>query len=70
MATQIVDGGDVIVVQAKGNNLTRAGQRYDNVYVIHFKDARIIRYEEYADTELMAPVLPDRIASKAPPKST
>ena len=72
VATRIVDGGDVIVVQAKGNHLTRAGQRYDNdyVFVIHFKDAMIVRYEEYADTELMARVLPDRIASKALPKST
>src|SRR5512146_394792 len=44
--TRVIDGGDVIVVQARGKNLTRDGQRYDNdyVFVIHFKDGRIIRY--------------------------
>ncbi len=66
VATRIIDGGDVIVVQAKGNNLARDGQRYDNdyVFVIHFQDAKIIRYEEYADTPLMARVLPDRGVAK------
>ena len=66
----IVDGGDVVVVQARGSNLTRDGQRYDNdyVFVIHFKDGRISRYEEYCDTELIARVLPDRNAAKLLPK--
>lgn len=70
VASRIIDGGDVIVVQARGNNLTRDGQRYDNdyVFVIHFKDEKIVRYEEYADTDLMACVLPDRIAAKSMPK--
>lgn len=70
VASRIIDGGDVIVVQATGNNLTRHGQRYDNdyVFVIHFQDARIVRYEEYADTQLMARVLPDRIAAKSMPR--
>lgn len=68
--TRVIDGGDVIVVQARGKNLTRDGQRYDNdyVFVIHFKDGRIIRYEEYCDTELIARVLPDRITAKSMPK--
>jgi ketosteroid isomerase-like protein len=46
--TRLIDGGDVIVVQAMGRNLTRDGQRYDNDYafVIHFRDGRIARYEE------------------------
>lgn len=69
-ATCIIDGGDVIVVQAKGRNLTRDGQRYDNDYafVIHFRDAKIARYEEYCDTDLIARVLPDRQAAKLLPK--
>ncbi|MFM9924503.1 nuclear transport factor 2 family protein [Variovorax sp. H27-G14] len=64
---RIVDGGDVIVLQARGKNLTRDGQRYENdyVFVIHFEDGKIVRYEEYCDTELMARVLPDRIAAKS-----
>jgi len=67
----LIDGGDVIVVQARGRNLTYDGRRYDNdyVFVIHFKDGKIVRYEEYCDTELIARVLPDRIAAKSIPKS-
>jgi ketosteroid isomerase-like protein len=68
--TRLIDGGDVIVLQARGKNLTRDGQRYDNDYVflIHFEDGKIVRYEEYCDTELIARVLPDRIAAKSMPK--
>lgn len=65
--TRLIDGGDVIVLQARGKNLTRDGQRYDNdyVFVIHFEDGKIVRYEEYCDTELIGRVLPDRIAAKS-----
>ena len=68
--TRLVDGGDVIVVQARGRNLTRDGQHYDNDYafVIHFRNGKIARYEEYCDTELVARVLPDRNEAKLLPK--
>lgn len=68
--TRVVDGGDVVVVQARGESLTRAGQRYDNDYafIIHFRDGKISRYEEYCDTDLIARVLPDRNAAKSLPK--
>ena len=68
--TRVIDGGDVVVLQARGSNLTRDGQRYDNDYafVIHFRDGKIARYEEYCDTELIARVLPDRTAAKSMPK--
>ena len=71
LPTRVIDGGDVIVVQARGRNLTSDGRRYDNDYafVIHFRDGRIARYEEYCDTELIARVLPDRIAAKSLPKA-
>lgn len=70
MPTRLIDGGDVVVLQARGRNLTRDGQRYDNdyVFVIHFEDGKIVRYEEYCDTELIARVLPDRVAAKALPR--
>ena len=70
--TRVIDGGDVIVVQANGKNLTHDGQRYDNdyVFVIHFEGGKIVRYEEYCDTELIASVLPDRIAAKSIPRAT
>ena len=63
---RLIDGGDVIVLQARGKNLTRDGQRYDNdyVFVMHFREGKIAKYEEYCDTELIARVLPDRIAAK------
>jgi len=69
--TRLIDGGDVIVLQARGKNLTRDGRRYDNdyVFVIHFENGKIVRYEEYCDTELIARVLPNRVAAKSIPKS-
>jgi uncharacterized protein len=65
--TRLIDGGEVIVLQATGKNLTVDGQRYDNDYafVMHFRDGKIARYEEYCDTDLIARVLPDRIAAKS-----
>lgn len=62
--TRIIDGGDVIVVQAHGKNLTRTGVAYDNDYcfVISMRDGKIATYEEYCDTELIANVLGDRMA--------
>ena len=36
--------------------------------MIHFRDGKIARYEEYCDTDLIARVLPDRIAAKSMPK--
>jgi ketosteroid isomerase-like protein len=67
VATRVIDGGDVVVVQAKGSNVTRDGRRYDNdyVFVIHFADGKIVRYEEYCDTELIARVLTDRVVAKS-----
>ena len=70
--TRLIDGGEVVVLQAMGKNLTRDGQRYDNdyVFVIHFRDGKITRYEEYCDTDLIARVLPDRNAVKAEPRKS
>ena len=62
----LIDGGDVIVLQARGKGLTHDGRRYDNDYafVIH-REGKIARYEEYCDTDLIARVLPDRIAAQS-----
>jgi len=66
--TRIIDGGDVVVVQARGKNLTHSGVAYDNdyVFVIGFKDGKMFSYEEYCDTELIANVLGDRLSTWAP----
>ena len=62
LPTRVIDGGDIVVVQARGKNLTRKGERYDNDYafVLHFRAGRIGLYEEYCDTALIDRVLGDR----------
>ena len=67
---RLIDGGQVVVLQARGEGLTHDGRRYDNDYafIIHFREGKIARYEEYCDTDLIARVLPDRIAAKSMPK--
>ncbi len=67
---RLIDGGDVVVLLARGTAVTRDGQRYDNDYafVIHFHDGRIVRYEEYCDTALIDRVLPDRLLAKTLPR--
>jgi ketosteroid isomerase-like protein len=67
VATRVIDGGDVVAVQAKGNNVARDGRRYDNDYVLvfHMADGKIVRYEEYCDTELISTVLGDRLVAKS-----
>jgi ketosteroid isomerase-like protein len=62
--TQIIDGGDIVVVQAKGKNVTHTGIPYENDYcfVIGFRDGKIATYEEYCDTEHVTQVLGDRMA--------
>jgi ketosteroid isomerase-like protein len=59
-------------LRARGSNRTHDGQRYDNDYafMIHFRDGKIARYEEYCDTELIARVLPDCIAAKSLPMTS
>ena len=68
LVTRIIDGGDVVVVQARGSNLTRKGERYDNDYafVIQIEGGRIARYEEYCDTALIDRVLGDRASYLEP----
>jgi len=67
VASRVIDGGDVVVVQANGSNVTRDGRRYENdyVFVIHFAEGKIVRYEEYCDTELITRILGDRLAAKS-----
>jgi ketosteroid isomerase-like protein len=68
LASRIIDGGDVVVVQARGKNVTHTGVPYDNDYcfVVTFEDGKISLYEEYCDTELVSHVLGDRLALWSP----
>ncbi|MFB9270046.1 nuclear transport factor 2 family protein [Bradyrhizobium erythrophlei] len=54
IAHRIIADGDVVVVVAKGNNLTRAGERYDNDYclVFRFDGGKIREVREYCDSVL------------------
>ncbi|MGY3484127.1 ketosteroid isomerase-like protein [Bradyrhizobium sp. USDA 4011] len=54
IAHRIIADGDIVVVEAKGNNLTKEGQRYDNDYclVFRFDGGRIKEVREYCDSVL------------------
>lgn len=54
VAHRFIADGDIVAVEAKGNNLTRDGQRYDNDYclVLRFAGGRIKEVREYCDSVL------------------
>jgi len=53
-AHRFIADGDIVAVEAKGNNLTKDGQRYDNDYclVFRFDGGRIKEIREYCDSVL------------------
>jgi len=59
IAERIIAEGDIVVVQARGQNTTRTGQPYNNTYcfVLHLADGLIREVREYADTALIESVL-------------
>ena len=61
VARRFIAEGDFVVVEARGDNVTRAGQRYDNEYCFVFRlsDGRIREVKEYSDTALIEAVLGD-----------
>ena len=60
-ASRIIAEGEIVVVEARGNNRTTSGRHYNNEYcfVIHLSgDPPLIReITEYADTELITAAL-------------
>ena len=54
IAHRIIADEDIVVVEAKGNNLTKSGVRYDNDYclVFRFDGGRIKEVREYCDSAL------------------
>jgi uncharacterized protein len=54
VAHRFIADGDLVVVEAKGDNLTRTGMRYDNDYCLVFRleDGRIKEVREYCDSVL------------------
>ena len=54
IAHRFIADGDHVVVEAKGNNVTREGVRYDNDYCLVFRleGGRIREIREYCDSVL------------------
>jgi ketosteroid isomerase-like protein len=54
IAHRFIADGDHVVVEARGDNLTKAGVRYDNDYclVFHLENGKIREVREYCDSVL------------------
>jgi ketosteroid isomerase-like protein len=58
-ARRFIADGDIVVVEARGQNLTRDGKPYENdyCYIFEFRDGQVAALTEYADTELFRSAL-------------
>jgi ketosteroid isomerase-like protein len=54
IAHRFIADGDCVVVEARGDNVTKAGVRYDNDYclVFHLENGKIGEIREYCDSVL------------------
>ncbi|KAB2911144.1 MAG: nuclear transport factor 2 family protein [Hyphomicrobiaceae bacterium] len=61
VAHRFIADGDHVVVEARGDNMTKAGKPYCNTYcmVIRLADGKLKELTEYLDTELVTAVLGD-----------
>ena len=68
VAHNIISEGDYVVVEAKGDNVTKSGQRYDNDYcmVWRVENGKIKEIKEYCDSALVERVLGPFPAAKVP----
>ncbi len=59
LAFNFIAENDIVVVEAKGDNVTKSGERYDNEYcmVWRVENGRITQIKEYCDTALVERVL-------------
>jgi uncharacterized protein len=66
IAHRFIADGDHVVVEAKGDNVTRSGARYDNDYCLVFRleGGKIKEIREYCDSALVERVLGEFPASK------
>lgn len=71
-ASRFIAEADCVVVQARGNVSTRAGEPYCNSYCMIFRlqDGRVVEITEYADTALIERVLPYPAAIDVPAGAT
>jgi len=58
-AFNFIAEGDFVVVEARGDNVTKQGERYDNQYcmVWRIEDGKIKEIKEYCDSALVERVL-------------
>ena len=59
VAHRFIAEDDFVVVEARGNNTTKAGLPYNNAYcfVVRLADGKLQEITEYMDTELVSSVL-------------
>lgn len=59
LAFNFIAEGDFVAVEARGDNVTKSGERYDNQYCMVWRIAngRITQIKEYCDTALVERVL-------------
>ena len=58
-ATRLVAEGDLVIVEAKGSNTTKAGKPYNNTYCFVFRvtGGKLQEVTEYMDTQLVVEAL-------------
>ena len=68
VAFNFIAEDDYVVVEAKGDNVTKAGLRYDNQYCMVFRleDGKIKEIKEYGDSALVERVLGPFPADRIP----
>lgn len=68
VAHNFIAEGDTVVVEAKGDNITKTGVRYDNEYcmVWRVENGRITEIKEYCDSALVEKALGPFPAAKLP----
>jgi ketosteroid isomerase-like protein len=66
IAHRFIAESDHVVVEARGSNTTVAGLSYDNTYcfVLRLADGKVSEVTEYADTQLVAAVLGERVIAR------
>ena len=59
VAFNFIADGDYVAVEARGDNVTKAGMRYDNQYCLVFRieNGKIKEIKEYCDSTLVERVL-------------
>ena len=67
VAHRFIADGDYVIVEARGDNVTKAGKPYNNEYCFMFRlsDGKIKEVKEYSDTALVDAVLGDPAALAA-----